>query len=249
MTENPDASRHVLVELDGPALWVRLDRTEKANAYTAGMLDALERAVRQAEANPDIRVLVFTGSGDRVFCAGADRNELEARSWRSVLRLRSAAVFRLIRESPLVSMAAINGAAVGGGLELALACDLRVAVEGARFWLPEPEFGLLPAAGALTFLPGIVGQGRARELILGGARWTAKEAYTAGLVSQVVAPADLRSAVVGWVARVAQRDGEALHLAKLALEETCPAPSGALDRVGQALLVQKARRLGEALDT
>lgn len=240
---------NVLVERDGPALWVRLDRTEKANAYTRGMLDALEQAVRQAEANPDIRVLVFTGSGDRVFCAGADRDELEARSWRSVLSLRSAAVFRLIRESPLVSMAAINGAAVGGGLELALACDLRVAAEGARLWLPEPEFGLLPAAGALTLLPGLVGQGRARELILGGARWTAQEAQAAGLVNQVVALGELRSTVAGWVERVARRDPDALHLAKVALAEACPTPSGALGRVGQALLVQKARGPGEALDT
>lgn len=248
MREQPDASRQVSAEIDGAALWVRLHRPEKANAYTREMLDALEQAVGQAEANPEIRVLVVTGSGHRVFCAGADRDELDQRSWRSVVGLRSAAIFRSIRESPLVSVAAINGAAVGGGLELALACDLRVAVESAQFWLPEPEFGLLPAAGALTLLPGLVGQGRARELVLGGARWTAQEAEAAGLVSQVVAPADLRSEVTRWVTQVARRDPDALRLAKLALEESSRAPSGTLDRVGQALLVAKTR-MPEALDT
>jgi enoyl-CoA hydratase/carnithine racemase len=114
----------------------------------------------------------------------------------------------------MVTIAAVNGVAVGGGVELALACDVRVAVDHAAFWLPEPELGLLPAAGALRWLPEVVGQGGARELILGGARWSAAQALARGLVSEVVPANELDACVARWTERVLKRDRLALELAK-----------------------------------
>lgn len=213
-----------------------IDRPAKANAYTQPMLEALETALAAAETD-GTRVIVITGAGDRAFSAGADRTELARRDWRSVLALASARVFDRLRRHPCVTIAAVNGAAVGGGLELALACDLRVAASASRFWLPEPEFGLLPAAGALRWLPQAVGRARASALILGGARWSADDACQSGLVAEVAAPGALDAAVDRWIARILARDAAALTLAKRALD----ADSGAFDLVAQALL-ERARR-------
>jgi enoyl-CoA hydratase len=157
-----------------------------------------------------------------------------------VLSLRSASVFERLRKSSKVTIAAINGAAVGGGFELALSCDLRIAAPHARFWLPEPEFGLLPAAAATKMLPKLVGALRAKDLILGGAVWNAEQALLAGLLSEVAPDGGLMDCVSNWVARVERRDADALLLAKQAIEmssigvDTMP-----FDLLAQALLVSR----------
>jgi enoyl-CoA hydratase len=221
---------------DGLVCRLTIDRPAKANAYTQPMLEALETALAAAETD-GTRVIVITGDGDRAFSAGADRTELAQRDWRSVLTLASARVFERLRRHPCVTIAAVNGAAVGGGLELALACDLRVAASTSRFWLPEPEFGLLPAAGGLRWLQQAVGRARASALILGGARWSADDARQNGLVAEVAEPGALDAAVERWIARILARDATALTLAKRALD----ADSGAFDLTAQALL-ERTRR-------
>jgi enoyl-CoA hydratase/carnithine racemase len=240
-TRNPDGSG-MTARRTGCAAWIELCRPERANAYTQDMLEALERHIEDAEADPAIRVIVITGAGDRVFSAGADRNELARRDWRSVLSLRSARAFERLRQSPCVTIAAINGAAVGGGVELAIACDLRLAVSTARFWLPEPELGLLPAAGGTRLLPQLVGELRAKELILGGAVWSAAEALLAGLLTEVVEPRDLASHVEVWVDRIARRDPDALRLAKHAIQRAASGHADAgFDLIAQSLLVRGQR--------
>jgi enoyl-CoA hydratase len=126
-----------------------------------------------------------------------------------------------------VSIAAVNGYALGGGCELALACDLRIAAETAVFGLPEPTLGIIPGAGGTQRLPRIVGLGRAKEMILTGARWDARQALAAGLVSQVVPPADLPRAARELAARVLALGPLAVRLAKAALNLSAQAPLGA----------------------
>lgn len=222
------------------ALIVTVTRPSHANAYTQAMLADLHQHLDAADADPAIRAIVVTGDGDRSFCAGADRQEITTRDWRSVLTLASARVFQRLRDSRCVTIAAINGAAVGGGMELALACDLRLAVPQARFWLPEPEFGLLPAAGGIRLLPREVGPLRTRELILGGAVWTAEEALKANFLTEIAAPAALWDRVQIWIDRIAVRDIEAIRLAKQVLASGAGGDT-TMDRLAQSLLVRHQR--------
>ena len=232
----------IRAEIQDFLLSVVIDRPSHANAYTQDMLNDLEACIEVANQEDQIRAIVITGSGNKVFCAGADRSEINDRNWRSVLNLKSASVFKKIRESSKISIAAINGAAVGGGFELAISCDLRIAQSKAQFWLPEPEFGLLPAAAATHLLPKYIGMFRAKDLILGGARWTADDALKAGLLSEVCDEARLTECVMEWVQRVQKRNPDAIRIGKQILElSLAGGGSNSADLLAQALLVINQR--------
>lgn len=234
-------SPHVVLDRRGSALWIQLDRPQKANAYTQPMLTALEAAIVAADEDATLRVIVITGRGDRAFCAGADRAELAARDWQDVLALAATRVFARLHASRCVTIAGLNGAAVGGGLELALACDLRLAAPHARFWLPEPLLGLIPAAGATVLLPALVGPTRAKELVLAGAEWDAQEAFRYGLVNEVAAEGLLGERLEAWCERITRRDPHALQLAKRALDVEAGAAGGReYALLAQALLTRAA---------
>jgi enoyl-CoA hydratase len=223
----------------GPAGYVQLHRPEKANAYTQPMLEALAANVGRMAADPEVRVVVLCGAGDRVFCAGADLTELAARDWRAALNLKSAEVFSFISRCRCVTLAAVGGVATGGGLELALACDIRIAAENARFSFPEPELGLIPAAGGTQRLPQVVGKARAKELILGGLVWDAAEALRFGLVSEVTTPEELMPKAQQWAERIARRSPAALQLAKEAIDmDERSSPGYVFETTAQALLYQ-----------
>ncbi len=226
--------------VEAGVLHLTLNRPERSNAYTQPMLQALESEVERADADSQIRCIVITGAGERAFCAGADRDELQERDWMSVLKLTSARVFRRIRGAQCVTVAAVNGAAVGGGMELAAACDIRLAVADARFWLPEPELGLLPAAGGIDWIPKLVGPARARELILGGARWDTQTAVAAGFLSEVAPTLEaLLGTVAKWTGQILRRDPEAIHLAKKALDlDSSGSVEAEFALLAQALLEQ-----------
>lgn len=224
-------------EIKGSVSLIKINRPSLANSYTQEMLADIEKYLIAADEDARIKSIVITGEGCDVFCAGADQSEINHRDWRSVLSLKSAAVFQRIRNARKVTIAAVNGAAVGGGFELILCCDIRIAVEHAQFWLPEPELGLLPAAAATNLLPKLIGPLRARDLILGGARWTAQEAYNAGLLSQVVPRNNLVSCIQEWVSRIETRNSDALLLAKQSLDlSSHGADTTKFDLVAQALL-------------
>ncbi len=226
----------------GPATYVELNRPEKANAYNQAMLEALGGLLDQAAADAGVRLLVITGAGERAFCGGADLSEFAERDWQSALRLKSAELFARISRCRLVTLAAINGAAVAGGLELALACDLRIAAATARFWLPEPELGLIPAAGGTQRLADAVGRARAKELILGGQVWGAEEALRFGLVSELTGRDELLPRAQQWAERIALRDAAALELAKRAIDlGRTEGPGQSFESVAQALLYQLRR--------
>lgn len=181
----------VLWETDGHIGLVTLNRPERLNALDKSMLGALEDIFSGPAAQGHIRALIITGAGDRAFAAGADIKAMvdmsprEAREW-SLLGQR---VFALIEDLGQPVIAAINGYALGGGCELTLACDIRLASEGAVLGQPEVTLGIPPGFGATYRLERVVGAGRARELILTGRRLDAAEALSMGLVSEVV-PAD-----------------------------------------------------------
>lgn len=223
--------------LDGQIAYVQLNRPHKANSYTQTMLDALARLVDGIYEDGSARVLVVCGAGNRAFCGGADLNEMKKADYRSALDLKSARIFSRIACLAKVSLAAVNGAAVGGGLELALACDIRIASENARFSFPEPALGLIPAAGGTQRLPRVVGLARAKELILAGGVWEAQDALRYGLVSEVVKHEELFSAAQRWGEQIAKRDPLALRLAKKALDrESVEGVGYDFELLAQALL-------------
>jgi enoyl-CoA hydratase len=169
---------------------ITIDRPDRLNALNRATLDELDHAVGLVDEDPGIRGALVTGSGSRAFVAGADIAELAemgAVSGVQVSRLGQR-VFRAIELSRKPYVAAVNGFALGGGCELALACHLRVAATTARFGLPEVKLGIIPGYGGTLRLPRIIGKGRALELILTGELIDAHEAYRIGLINRVVEP-------------------------------------------------------------
>lgn len=215
-----------------------IDRPHAANAYTASMLAQLDESLLRIEGDPQIATVVITGAA-RWFCAGADHRERDARDWRSVVELPSARVFQRLARCPAVTIAAVNGAAIGGGLELALAADFRFACATATFALPELTLGLLPAAGGIDRLPELVGPMAARQLIVGGVVWSADDAFRHGLILDVTPDlAGLRQHVAEYARRIATQETAALRLAKQRLSSGVQMSSDAT-RLAQALLVAR----------
>ena len=172
---------------------ITLNRPEVLNSLNAEMFDDLERTFTQLAADPNIRAILLTGSGDRAFAAGADIRGLASTDAISGLAVsqRGQEVFSLIETCGKPVIAAINGVALGGGCELALACTLRIASETARLGLPEVKLGLIPGYGGTQRLTRLIGRGQALRLMLTAAIVPASEALTLGLVEEVVPAANL----------------------------------------------------------
>ena len=174
----------IVYERRGAAAVITINRPERRNAIDGPAADALEKAYRSFESDQTARVLVITGAGDQAFSAGADLKAIESLTPRVEA---TAGVFGFTRlQSPKPTIAAISGACVGGGLILALWCDLRIAAEGTRFGIPERKWGLPFLDGGSLRLATVVGLGRALELVLTGRDVTADEAKQIGLVTEVV---------------------------------------------------------------
>jgi enoyl-CoA hydratase/carnithine racemase len=184
---------NLLLERDGASAVVTINRPKVLNALNSETLDELRRAILELKYDADIRVVIVTGAGDKSFVAGADINELAAQTPTSGREhaLSGQHVFDLIENMGKPVIAAINGYALGGGCELAMACTLRIAADSARLGQPEIALGLLPGYAGTQRLPRLVGKGRAMEMILTGAAIGADEALRIGLVNRVVAAADL----------------------------------------------------------
>jgi enoyl-CoA hydratase/carnithine racemase len=182
-----DESFPVEVEQRGSvAIWT-IDREARMNSLSRALLYALGKLTREAITNSSIKAIVLTGRGDKAFCAGADLKERQGMSENDIrvqVELYRSELGPLDR-SPKPVIAALNGVAFGGGLELALICDLRVAAEHVQVGLPETTLGIIPGAGGTQRLPRIVGEARAKEMILLGRRLSAAEAHAWGLVNRV----------------------------------------------------------------
>jgi enoyl-CoA hydratase/carnithine racemase len=172
---------------------VRLERPEKLNALTRGMLSELGETFRRMEGAGDVRVVILTGAGERAFCAGTDIGELAAMDSEEAGRAaaRGQDVCERIEGCNVPVIAAVNGVAAGGGCELALACHLRVASSSASFSLPETSLGVIPAYGGTQRLARATGSCRALEMMLTGSPLSAEEALRVGLVNRVVPPQEL----------------------------------------------------------
>src|SRR5882724_6319969 len=187
---------NVLVERDGPGRAVAvitINRPQVLNALNTQTLDELRRAVLDLQHDESVRVLILTGAGEKSFVAGADINELAAQTPVSGREhaLAGQHVFDLIENLGKPVIAAINGYALGGGCELAMACTLRLAADTARLGQPEITLGLLPGYAGTQRLPRLVGKGKAMEMILTGALIAADDAQRIGLVTRVVPAAEL----------------------------------------------------------
>jgi methylglutaconyl-CoA hydratase len=216
-----DPASPVLVERRGTAAIVTLSRPDRANALSRETIVLLGRVFRELGTEPSVRVIVLTGAGDRAFCAGADlkeRRDFSEHDVREQLGLYRTEL-GVIASSPKPVIAAINGVALGGGLELALLCDLRVAAPHASFALPETTLGIIPGAGGTQTLPRVVGEGRAKEMILLGRRVNADEALAWGLINRISsAHENLVDDVLAWAAPMVEGAPVALGAALRAID-------------------------------
>jgi enoyl-CoA hydratase/carnithine racemase len=228
----------ILIERAGAIVTLTLNRPDKLNAIDGAMLDALGEALAAIERDPEIRVVILTGAG-RAFSAGADIKEWTAlsplefgHSW----GLRGHALFdRLAALSPAV-LAAINGIAFGGGLELALCADIRIASSEARLGLPEVTIAALPGWGGTQRLPRLVGAGRAKHLILTGQPIDAAKAEAWGLISEMVAPEALPARASELAAQIAANAPLAVQAAKRLVDAAVPVtPAATLETHAGAL--------------
>ena len=215
----------IRLDVAAPLATITVDRPEARNALDADTVRELHQALDAVEADASLRALIVTGAGEQVFVAGADVRTLLARTTRDVLAAANNRLFARLERLPIVTIAAINGFALGGGLEFALACDLRVASTNAKLGLPETSLGILPGAGGTQRLPRIVGLGIANEMILAGTIFDAEGAQRVGLVNRVVAPDELMGAARELAERVAKRAPVALRLAKLAIQASSNMPA------------------------
>jgi len=216
----------IKVESAGSVGLLLIDRPLRANAYTDEMLALAGHALDRFAVDRAIRCLVITSDVDGWFCAGADLDEIRSRSADDGFAIPSLALFDRIEALPIPVIAAINGPAVAGGLELALACDVRIASPQARFAMPETKLGILPAAGGTWRLPRVVGQSLAREMILLGRELDSAGALAGGLVSEVVPAPSLRARALAIAERAAALDAQAVASAKEALNRSLTVDSG-----------------------
>lgn len=195
-----------------------INRPEARNAMNQAVQAAVREILDEVEDRDDIHVLVVTGAGDKAFVAGADIKELAARGPVDGLVGRMQGLYSRMHAMETPTVAAVNGYAFGGGCELALACDVRIASERAQFALPETGLGILPAAGGTQRLARLVGVGNATEMILTGRRVPAEEALRMGLVTAVVPPEELMDRAKETAQAIASRGPLANRLAKTVLE-------------------------------
>jgi len=204
---------HLLVEKQDKIAWISLHRPKKLNALNAALLEELQLLFTSLEKDNSIRVIILTGSGEKAFVAGADIAEFahfDPIQGEALSRKGQNAVFDRIAHSTKPVIAAINGFALGGGLELALSCHLRIASTNARMGLPETSLGVIPGYGGTQRLAQLIGRGRATELILSCRMMEANEALAVGLVSQVVPQEELLATAATLADKIMQNSSNAM---------------------------------------
>jgi enoyl-CoA hydratase len=209
--------------LDGVAL-VTMDRPEALNALSFRLIEELVAALETLDADPDVRAIVLTGAGERAFAAGADVGEMAAGTPESMARDGSFERWDLVGRVRKPLIAAVRGFALGGGCELAMACDMIVAADTAKFAQPEIKLGVIPGAGGTQRLTRAIGKAKAMELILTGRSIDATEAERIGLVTQVVPAAETVDAALALAGRIAAMPPTAVLAAKAAVARAYELP-------------------------
>jgi enoyl-CoA hydratase len=208
---------HVLVDVSDHIATLTINRPEVRNALDRDTVREITSALDDLRHRDDAGAVIITGAGDQVFVAGADIRQLRERRRADALLAINASLFSKIERFDKPTIAAVNGHALGGGCELALACDLRIAAEHARFGQPEVGLGIIPAAGATQRLPRLIGLGRAKQLVLTGDPIDAHTALMWGLVNAIAPTVELLSAAHAMAKRMLDRGPLAVRLAKMAL--------------------------------
>lgn len=226
----PDELRFetLLITIESAVATIVINRPDKRNALNAAVRRELVEALDALRSREDVRVVVFTGAGDRAFVAGADIGEFAGRTpveQRAVMEGRR--IFDEIAACPKPTIAMINGYAFGGGCELALACDIRIAARSAKLGQPEIRLGILPGGGGTQRLPRLVGSGRALRMILTGEAVSAEDAERIGLVDEVVDDDRLQDTVMSLATQIAAHSPLTLRLAKDAVRAAFEAPLSA----------------------
>jgi enoyl-CoA hydratase len=184
----------ILTNLEAGMMLITINRPEKMNALNRDVIDEIGRAMDEAYSDPEIRCVIITGAGEKAFVAGADITEfggLGHEGGAALAARGNLAVFNKIENCPKPVVAAVNGFALGGGCELAMACHFRIASENARFGQPEVNLGLIPGYGGTQRLTQLIGKGKAMELMMTGDMIGAQDALALGLVNYVVPQAEL----------------------------------------------------------
>lgn len=244
----------ILVDVEDRLAVVTFNRPDKRNAIDQTMVNELHDALDGLVMDGEAEACVFTGAGDKAFVGGADIAQLRERDALDALKTINAALFGKIEALPFPTIAAIRGYCLGGGCELAICCDLRVAGEGAKFGQPEVALGIIPAAGGTQRLPRLVGLGRAKELVLTGRTIDALEAERIGLVNRVVPDEEVLDAAKGLARQILAHGTLAVRLAKLNLNNSARTGQDSgllLEQVSQAVLFdseEKRRRMTEFLE-
>jgi enoyl-CoA hydratase len=212
--------QEIIYEKEGELATLTFNRPQFRNALNYRAIDEALKVAHDAEVDESVRVLILTGAGEKAFVAGADIEELRERNTMTELGRHSAqrqVLANLLETMPKPTIAAINGFAVGTGLELAMACTIRIASENAKFGQPEINLGIMPGNGGTQRLPRLVGEGHAMEMILTGELIDAQEAYRIGLVNKVVAQTELMNYVKELAKKLAAKPALAVKLAKNAV--------------------------------
>lgn len=235
---------HVTLEVEGPIAWVRLDNPP-VNALSRSVLLDLARTAQVVDTADHVAAAIVTGAG-RAFAAGGDIGELLA-----IVAADAAGYARDVQDAVRAlaicgrpTIAAVHGFALGGGTEIALACDLRIAARDARFGLPEVQLGLIPGTGATVRLARVVGRSRAKELIMSGRLIDAEEALAIGLVDEVVEPADLHARAAEVAGRFAHSSPDAVRAVKSLFDRSIDPLLDAESAAFAALLGGRDARLG-----
>ena len=211
------AHPNIRVEMAESIATLTIDRPEVKNALDLETVNEVRAALVMLAANQDVGVLIITGAGETAFVSGADINDIRARGRDQGLAAINSSLFSEIERFPRPTIAAINGYALGGGCELALACDIRIASDTAKFGQPELGLGIIPGAGATQRLPRLIGMGRAKHLILTGDVVDAKQALEIGLVTAVAPAGQLQIRARELAKKILRQGPLAARLAKLAL--------------------------------
>jgi enoyl-CoA hydratase len=210
----------VILTKEGAIAYLTINREKTLNALNQNIMMRLNQIFEDLEKEDEILVVVITGAGKKSFVAGADIVEIKnAGKNRTEMIMRNREIFSKIRNSSKIVIAAVNGYALGGGCELAMACDIRISSENAKFGLPETKLGLMPGYGGTQLLPRMVGLGRAKYIILSGEPITAKEAYEFGLVEKVVKEETLMDEVKRLAQRIVQNGPLAIKSCKRAINK------------------------------